>query len=123
VNEPANISEGTSELLDTYLSTAERWHALQSDADAANKANKVFDENHAVYKLLRGSDEGCSGIAQLMAHQRIGVRLLAATHSLAWAPDEAIAVLEAIEKSGGLHAVTAKYTLRSYRSGKLNLDW
>jgi hypothetical protein len=28
------------------------------------------------------------------------VRLLAATHSLAWAPDDAIAILEAIEKVG-----------------------
>jgi hypothetical protein len=120
VNDPANVSEGTSELLDTYANTAERWDALQSEAEAANK---VFEENHAVYKLLRESDEGRAGIAEYMAHQRTGVRLLAATHSLAWAPADAIAVLEEIEKASGLHAVTAKYTLQAYRSGKLNLDW
>ena len=120
MSEPANTSRTTSELLDTYLSTAERWDALQADAESANR---VFEENHGAYKLLRQSDQGRAGIARLMTHPSVGVRLLAATHSLAVAPDDAISVLEAIEIGGGLHAVTAKYTLRSYRSGKLDLDW
>jgi hypothetical protein len=120
VSDSADISERESELLDGYLETAERWDVLQSDADAANK---VFEQNHAIYKRLRLSEEGRAGIAQLMTHPATGVRLLAATHSLGWAPDDAENVLEAIETSGGLHAVTAKYTLQSYRSGRLDLDW
>lgn len=120
MSDPADIGERESELLDAYLKTAERWDVLQSDADAANK---VFEENHAIYKRLRISDGGRAGIAQLMTHPTTGVRLLAATHSLGWAPDDAAGVLEAIEASGGLHAVTAKYTLRTYRSGRLDLDW
>jgi hypothetical protein len=44
----------------------------------------------------------------------VGVRLLAATHAFAWARDEAIPTLAAIEASGGLLAVTAKWTRREY---------
>jgi hypothetical protein len=58
-----------------------------------------------------------------MTHESEWVRLVAATHSLAWAPETATATLEAIERSDGLIAVDAKWTLRSYRSGQLNLDW
>jgi hypothetical protein len=49
--------------------------------------------------------------------------LLAAAHTLGWEPADACAVLEAIQEGPGLHAVTAKYTLRSYRAGTLNQDW
>jgi hypothetical protein len=58
-----------------------------------------------------------------MGHESRAVRLFAATHSLAWRPESASETLEAIEREGGLHAVTAKWTLRSYRTGKLDLDW
>jgi hypothetical protein len=51
------------------------------------------------------------------------VRLLAATHSLRLEPERAQLALEEIEQEGSLYAVDAKWTLRSYRSGKLNLDW
>jgi hypothetical protein len=51
------------------------------------------------------------------------VRLAAATHSLGWQPEQAVGVLEEIEQESNLHAVTAKWTLRSYRNGKLDLDW
>lgn len=120
MSEPPDISDRTSDLLDAYRDTAERWDALQSNADAANE---VFEENHAIYKLLRATGEGRAGITRLMAHETVGVRLLAATHALGWAADDAAAVLEVIERGGGLHAVSAKYTLRSHRSGQLDLDW
>jgi hypothetical protein len=120
VSQPRDIERAVPTLLDAYLESAERWDSLQSDATAANK---VFDENHEIYKLLRTTPEGREGIAKLMEHPNVGVRLLAATDSLGWAPDEASGVLEAIERGVGLHAVTAKYTLRSYRSGQLDLDW
>jgi hypothetical protein len=113
-------SEDINGLLSAYLASAVRWGELQEDASAANKA---FDETHRLYKLLRASPEGQQGIASLMNHERTGVRLLAATHSLAWAPKLATKTLEKIESGAGLHAVSTKYTLRSFRSGKLNLDW
>jgi hypothetical protein len=60
VNKPGNISQGTSELLDTYLSTAKRWDALQSDAD---RGEQGFRGEPRGLQLLPGSDEGSAEIA------------------------------------------------------------
>ena len=91
--------------------------------DNPKEANRIFDALHALYKNMRGTAEGRSAIASLLEDPITAVRLAAATHSLAWQPTRAEQVLEEIEQEGSLHAVTAKWTLRSYRSGKLNLDW
>jgi hypothetical protein len=50
-------------------------------------------------------------------------RLAAASEALAWDAADAVPILEAIEAQSGLHAISAKYTLLSYRAGTLNLDW
>jgi hypothetical protein len=113
-------AEPIGDLIETYEQTALRWEELQPDASAANA---VFEENHSIYRRLRGRDEGRSCITRLMNHESEAVRLLAATHSLAWEPDTATAVLEAIEHGDGPKSVDAKWTLRSYRTGRLNLDW
>jgi hypothetical protein len=112
--------EPLPELIEAYEQTALRWGQLQSDSV---KANGVLEENHSIYKSLRDHEEGRAAIARLMTNDSRSVRLLAATHSLAWEPEVATATLDAIEREGGLSGVTAKYTLRSYRAGQLNLDW
>ena len=90
--------------------------------DTAAKANRVFDRLHQCYKRLRESDAGRRAISGLIDDPVTPVRLSAAAHSLAWQPAAAQAVLEKIESQPtGLYAVTAKWTLRSYRQGKLNL--
>ena len=110
----------TTMLLAKYLETALRWDELQSDAGAANAE---FTENHRLYKILRGTHGGRDGIEGLMTHPNVAVRLTAATHSLAWAPEAATSTLEAIQSGFGQRAVSAKYTLLSFRAGELNLDW
>ena len=112
--------EPRGNLVTAYEETALRWEELQADS---SEANEVFTENHSIYKRLRDEEEGRAAIARLMAHESKAVRLLAATHSLAWEPDTAEGTLEAIVREGGLTAVTAKYTFRSYRTGGLDLDW
>ena len=107
-------------LLEEYGRTALEWDAAAHDA---SKANELFDRNHSLFKRLRDSAEGREGIVRLMSDASPGIRLLAATHSLGWRPKEACGVLHQLEQSGGLHAVSAKHTLRSYRSGNLKLDW
>jgi hypothetical protein len=72
---------------------------------------------------MRGEGDGRAAISSLLDDSITAVRLAAATHSLGWEGDRAVAVLEDIEQESNLHAVTAKWTLRSYRSGKLDLDW
>jgi Domain of unknown function (DUF2019) len=117
---PAEDEAGyASELLAAYLLTAERWDSVQSNA---TQANKEFDELRRLYRLLRVEPRGREGIEKLMEHPNKGVRLSAASHALAWSPDRASEMLEEIASGKGLHAVSAHYTLLSYRSGKLNLD-
>lgn len=108
------------ELVAQYRSTAAAWDAARNDA---KKANPLFDRLHQQFKELRASQLGREAIAALMDDDNIGVRLMAATHSLAWLPDKASSVLSEIEKVPGLYAVTAKYTLKSFREGRLHLDW
>ena len=116
----AGRGEPIDGLVHAYEQTALQWGELQSDS---SEANKVFAANHSIYKSLRNQEEGRLAIVRLMNHDSTPVRLLAATHSLAWEPGAATATLNAIEREGGLASVTAKYTLRSYRAGQLNLDW
>jgi len=92
-------------------------------SDAPKAANRLFDALHALYKQLRTSEEGRSAITGLLDDPVPAVRLAAATHSLAWRPERAETVLEELERVDSLHAVTAKWTLRSWRAGKLDLDW
>ncbi|WP_168186193.1 DUF2019 domain-containing protein [Agromyces badenianii] len=86
-------------------------------------ANKLFDRNHAIHKILRESDEGRRAISGLMNDDVDAVRLTAAVHTLQWDPVAAEHVLEDIEAGPGIVGFNAKWTLREYRDGKLDLDW
>ena len=125
----AEFEDEASWLVAGYCEAAVQWDDLQSPEAMATKgnakrANTVFRANRALYKRLRASEAGRTGISRLMHHPVVGVRLLAATDSLAWKPDEAIAVLEDIQRDPAsyLHAVSAKYTLRAHRAGTLDMD-
>jgi hypothetical protein len=72
---------------------------------------------------MRQSQEGREAITGLLSDPVVAVRLAAATDTLYWAPEAAEPVLEELEQEPSLHAVSAKWTLRSYRAGTLNLDW
>lgn len=91
--------------------------------DTPKEANRLFDALHVLYKEMRDSEEGRLAITGLLDDPLTAVQLSAASHSLALRPERAVAVLEELEQGGSLHAVTAKWTLRSYRNGKLDLDW
>jgi hypothetical protein len=103
-----------------YRNLAVEWDEARDDPPTANR---LFDDLHRLYKDMRASEEGREAIAGLLDDPITAVRLAAATHSLGWEPERAVDVLEEIQKEGGLHAVTAKWTLRSYRNAKLDLDW
>jgi hypothetical protein len=50
----------------------------------------------------------------------------AAAHSLLWEPERAAVVLEALasaEDVPGQVQITAKYTLKEWRAGRLSFDW
>jgi hypothetical protein len=115
------MSDDLAELASAYRSTAVAWDVMRNDSA---KANPLFVQLHTIYKRLRDTQAGRDAIAALMDDENVGVRISAAAHSLAWAPEKATTMLEQIERDGpGLYRTTAKYTLKSFREGKLNLDW
>lgn len=111
------------DLAKEYRSNAIAWDSLRNEP---RKANRLFDRLHAIYKELRNHEAGRRAISEVRDDESLGaeVRLLAAADSLGWEADRSIAVLETIERDGpGLSRVTAKYTLKAYREGTLDLDW
>lgn len=108
-------------LLGRYTNDEVAWDAAVGTD--ATRANKVFDRLHLMAKDLGQTPSGREGLLGLTRHNVPGVRLLAATECLPWSPEAAIQALEEIEQGTGLHAVSAKYTLKSYRAGSLNLTW
>lgn len=113
-------TDTVSALRDRYRKLVVEWGDAR---DEPKLANRRFDATHAFYKQLRESEAGRQAITSLLDDPITAVRLSAASHSLAWEPVRSTAVLEEIEQEGNLHAVTAKWTLRSFRNGKLDLDW
>jgi hypothetical protein len=51
------------------------------------------------------------------------VRLVAVTHGLSWNESAALAVLGDLQTQGNPSGLDAKYTLKNYLAGRLNLDW
>lgn len=78
---------------------------------------------HELTKEIRQSEVGRAALERLLDDPAAAVRLLAATDSLAWRSPRGETVLEEIEDANERYAFDAKWTLRSYRSGKLDLDW
>lgn len=109
-----------AEIRDRYRSLVVQWDEARDDP---KEANRIFDALHAFYKEARASAAGREAISSLLDDPLTAIRLSAATHSLAWNSTRSEQVLEEIEQGASLHAVTAKWTLRSYRAGKLDLDW
>jgi hypothetical protein len=104
-----------------YRRLAVDWDEARDDPALANR---LFDRLHALSKDIRGSTDGQAALVSLLDDPVTAVRLSAATDALAFSENRAVETLEEIERGdGGLHAVSAKWTLRSYRAGTLKLDW
>lgn len=84
------------------------------------KANNSADELQAHYIVLRRTQVGRDAITSLMGHEHLSVRLMAAAHSLEWAPDTARVVLEELRDSGGPVSFEAEMTLKEYQKGRLS---
>lgn len=117
------MTESIGELIEAYRSTAIAWDTMRGDA---KKANPLFNQLHVTYEKLRDSEQGQKAISHLIDEPTVsaGVHLLGASHSLGWEPEDAIRVLEAMERQApGLYRTTARYTLKSFREGTLDLNW
>lgn len=113
-----NVADLIKEYRDLLVTRAE-------NSARPSVANRLWDQNHALYKLLRETPEGRAAIMELMDDPVLAVRLGAGVHSLAWDYDRAEAVLQAImhDPTASLNAVTAEYSLLGFNNGTLDLDW
>jgi hypothetical protein len=69
-------------VLADYQATATAWDRAQGDAKAANQ---LFDRLHKLAGELRPTEADRRGITALIRDPSVGVRLIAASDSLAWA--------------------------------------
>lgn len=114
------MSAGENEIASRYRELCLDWARLRLDPE---KANRAFKKHHAYYKSIRNLPHGQQAIRALLTDPDASVRLLAATHSLAFSPDPAELVLTELSLGGDMYALDAKYTLMSFRTGGLDLDW
>lgn len=114
------MSASEIEIADRYRELTMKWAALR---DNPKKANRIFKSHHAYYKEIRDLPQGQRALRSLLTAPEVPVRLLAATHSLRFAPNEAEPVLMELERTDDVYAMDAKYTLMTFRAGRLNLDW
>jgi hypothetical protein len=105
------ITHTIPDLLDDYLATLIAWDSAQKEAKTANRLYRHLAD---VRVNLKADLLGRQGISELMKHQNIGVRLMAASDSLEWDADAATVVLERIQHGPGLYAVDAKYILKAF---------
>jgi hypothetical protein len=113
-------SASVEEIQADYRRMVVDWAEARDDPPLSNK---LFKKHHSFYKSIRDLTDGQTAIVRLMGDPEDAVRLLSATHSLGWAREEAERTLEELEQLSNLYAVDAKYTLKAFRDGKLNLDW
>jgi hypothetical protein len=117
------------DLLAAHRETLVRWGEESErlgERGAVRRANKLFDQSHRQFKVLRESEEGREGITALMGDPNPYVRSTAGAHSLLWAVERATKVLEALEEEEDVPwqvRISARYTLKEWHAGNLTFDW
>lgn len=115
-----------------YEANLREWASLQQHQSRASvaAANRLVDAGQVLQKQLRETVEGRTAIEQLARDPDRLVRGWAATHCLQWNPALGRTVLEqirddeAIDGPGwAMAGVSAKWTLKTFDAGTLNLDW
>jgi hypothetical protein len=97
------------------------WHAAAADV---KHANSLMDQLHRLYKQMKLTQDGRDAISSLLDDDHVAVRLVAATDALPWEGERSVRVLDEIQRTErSLLAVDAKWVIRGYRDGTLDLDW
>ncbi len=104
----------------TWYEACVRGWAQEGDVE---QANALIRRKQELFKAIRDVDRGRATILRLTQDPEPGVRLLAATSALWFAPDVGVTVLDALRSQPGLLGFTAQQTLSQYRAGRLDLDW
>lgn len=106
-----------------YLTTLEAQAELGAGTSEVKRWNRLHEENHRSYLVLRSSPDGRGSIEALLSHADDLVRSAAAAHAILWNEGAARPVLEAVAAKSGLVAFIAAMVLREFDGGRLSHDW
>jgi hypothetical protein len=97
-------------------------HAAASANGDYKTANRSYDKLVGLLPGLRSShDQGKESLRRLMKDPSDAVSLWAATHSLPIAGEDALAILEAIAKKGGIIGLEAEMVIKEWKAGRLTI--
>jgi hypothetical protein len=113
----------SSEAARVYLTTLEAQAELGAGTSEVKQWNRLHEENHGAYLVLRSSPDGRRSIEALLSHADDLVSSGAAAHAILWNERVARPVLEAVAAKSGLVAFTAEMVLREFDGGRLSHDW
>ncbi len=107
-------------LLMLYRRAADR----ADDVSDSDRQNKAADQVNTCYKKLKATEEGKSGLMELMSDPSPHVRGWAAAHSLQWNPSTAREVLERLRNDNVFpYSFDAEMTLEEFDKGRLSFDF
>jgi hypothetical protein len=110
---------GVTELINKYRDAAKLHGQATERGDyvAANKAAELVSEIYA--ELRRRGESAQAGLLSLLRDSQPGVRLWSASHALEFAAEAGAATLAQLSAAQGFVGMSAKTTLKEWRSGKL----
>ena len=95
-------------------------HAAATANGDYKTANRSYDKLAGLLPKLRSShDQGKEILYRLMKDPSDAVSMWAATHSLPIAEEDALAILEAIAKRGGIIGFNAEMVIKEWKAGRL----
>lgn len=94
--------------------------AQNTEGGNSKKQNKNFDLIQELYEKLKATDN-VKILIPLLEHEERYVRLWAATFLLPVDTENSIRVLESLMEEKGFISITAKYTLKEWNRGRLQL--
>jgi hypothetical protein len=104
-----------------YLSAAIKFGETRVARDFV-AGNECADALQRTGRVLRRSPAGQDELKKMLEHEDTFVRLWASGDALAFAPELAVPVLEAIASQKGLTGSSASTTLSEWRAGRLVKD-
>jgi hypothetical protein len=117
----SDFRDDVSTAAQEYLTAAIKFGETQTGRDF-EAGNEFADALQRLGRVLRRSPSGQDALMKMLADQNVFVRLWAGGDALAFAPEMAVPVLEAIAAQKGLTATDARMTLSEWRAGRLLKD-